>query len=329
MVKDSIFNSAFLEGTGQKVSVKNFADTFLYNKGAYEKEIFSFLMHAERIEKTNGVYEDLKLDIKKQRVANFLLKVLESNNTILYYGEKALPRAFKVICAKDPKDNGKLKVFIDVTGIITGSKNELRYNANGLQIIISYLMAGSFKMIYHSNPNLYFNKTNLITDGAKCFCALVYNIIDYLRIGGDNNKSKIMYMAAKYFQVCVMNRPVTESVENISKKIAGISDTEINIIDLHLGDLDPYKNVKTFVDGLNKVLKSEKLTVDVFIDKWMYHFGVGTQFATELFTSFIDMMVYAYIGAYLNNQKTIEKLVGRNMVEFINELTRLGNEVIK
>ena len=325
---DNIFNSAYLESTGQKSKVKNYADTYLYNVSNSEKEIFSFLMHAERIEKTNPIYDELKYDIKKQRVANFLLTVLESPNTILYYSNKSLPRTYKVICAKDPKDNGKLKVFIDVTGLISGEKDKLSYNNTSLQIIISYLVAGSFAMIYHSNPTLYFNKTHLIHSGAQCFSLLVYNIVDYLRIGAENNKSKIMYLSSKYFQLCIMNKPESDSVESAAKKISGISETEIAMLELVVKE-NPYINIKSFVSTIATVLKTDKLTLDVFIDKWMYHFGVGTQFATELLPAFIAMIEYAYIGAYLNNQKTIEKVIGRPMVEFVNELNRLGNEVIK
>ena len=32
------------------------------------------------------------------------------------------------------------------------------------------------------------------------------------------------------------------------------------------------------------------------------------------------MLIYAYVGAYLNNQKTIEKITGRNMVDYVNTL---------
>ena len=186
----SIFESAVLESTG-KSKVKNFSDTFLYGMGDYEKNLFSYIMHATRIPKDNKIFEDLKLDIKKQRTSEFLLKVLLSDKTVLCYNEKALPRAFKVFCAKDVKDNGQLKVFIDVTGIITGELDNLNYTYGNIPIIISYLMSGAFSMIYYADPNKYFNKTALVTNGAKCFSSLVYHIIDYLRIGADNNKSKI------------------------------------------------------------------------------------------------------------------------------------------
>ena len=40
------------------------------------------------------------------------------------------------------------------------------------------------------------------------------------------------------------------------------------------------------------------------------------------------MMTNAYVGCYLNNQKTIEKLVGKEMVDFSNTVLRIGAESI-
>ena len=55
----SIFESAVLESAG-KSKVKNFSDTFLYGMGDYEKNLFSYIMHATRIPKDNKIFEDLK-----------------------------------------------------------------------------------------------------------------------------------------------------------------------------------------------------------------------------------------------------------------------------
>ena len=42
----------------------------------------------------------------------------------------------------------------------------------------------------------------------------------------------------------------------------------------------------------------------------MYIYGTGTVFALELLPSFSNMLTDAYVGAYINNQKTIEKIAG-------------------
>ena len=90
----------------------------------------------------------------------------------------------------------------------------------------------------------------------------------------------------------------------------------------------PYKNIYTFVEALGHVLRAGTLTLDPFIDKWMKLFGVGTQFGTELYTAFATMLLDAYTGAYLNNQKTIEKICGRDMVEYVQEVFEVGKGAV-
>ena len=44
-----------------KTNVKDYSDTFLYNKGSYEKGLFDFMMHCEIIDKNKPVIEDKEL----------------------------------------------------------------------------------------------------------------------------------------------------------------------------------------------------------------------------------------------------------------------------
>ena len=81
-------------------------------------------------------------------------------------------------------------------------------------------------------------------------------------------------------------------------------------------------------DDLSDVLKVGTLTIDMVIEKWMYLFGVSTVFALELFPSFAQMLTDAYIGAYINNQKTIEKVCGGEMVAFTKALLEIGGRSV-
>ena len=56
--------------------------------------------------------------------------------------------------------------------------------------------------------------------------------------------------------------------------------------------------------------------------------GSGTQFGTEVYTAFSSMITNAYCGVYINNQKTIEKITGRNMVDYVNTLLRIGGDLV-
>ena len=60
----------------------------------------------------------------------------------------------------------------------------------------------------------------------------------------------------------------------------------------------------------------------------MFVYGTGTVFALELLPSFSNMLTDAYIGAYINNQKTIEKIAGTGMVEFTKTILTIGAESV-
>ena len=80
--------------------------------------------------------------------------------------------------------------------------------------------------------------------------------------------------------------------------------------------------------SLSKVLRIEgQLKLENFIDKWAFVYGSGTQYGTELYTCFASIITNAYVGAYINNQKTIEKVLGRTLVEFTNTLFKVGSEL--
>ena len=87
-------------------------------------------------------------------------------------------------------------------------------------------------------------------------------------------------------------------------------------------------NIKFFVETLSDVIHTSKLTLDVVVERWMYKYGPGTVFALELFPAFATMLTDAYVGAYINNQKSIEKIAGPSMVEFTKALLSIGAESV-
>ena len=59
----------------------------------------------------------------------------------------------------------------------------------------------------------------------------------------------------------------------------------------------------------------EKLTLSLVIEKWMFLYGSATVLALEFLPSFLTMITDAYSGVYLNNQKSIEKMLAKDLVE--------------
>ena len=314
---------------------KNFASTYLYSKyNQYEQQTIDFILKAERIDQSLPEFEDIAYEVKKRAVSPALVKVLASSNVVLMRSAKPLSKAFKVFCAKDIKNNGEMRVFIDVSGIIRMDEKSGKYvcGRNEIDIFISYLVDAMSTFIYYSpkGTDRIVGNAKIRSVGAKAFADLFSHIVDYLckisTMGGYKNKCN--YMAAMYYLVNLLGASETsDATKAVARKVADISEREAEIIDIQMNP-NSYLNIKFFVDTVADVLHLNKLTLDTVVEKWMYIYGTGTVFALELLPAFSNMLTDAYVGAYINNQKTIEKIAGTGMVEFTKTILTIGAESV-
>lgn len=314
---------------------KNYASTYLYGKySQYEKETIDFLMKAERIDPHTSEFEDIAYEVKKRQISPAIVKVMNSPNVVLMSNMKPLSKAFKVFCAKDIKGDSKLKVFIDVSGIITKDTNAGKYvcSRNNIDIFISYLVDAMSTFIYYTanGTDRIVNNSKIRSIGAKTFADLYSHIVDYLckisTIHGSKNKCK--YLAAMYYMVNLIGADQDAiATKAIARKAADISEREAEIIDIQTNK-NTYVNIKFFTESVADILHLNKLTLDTIVEKWMYVYGTGTVFALELLPAFSNMLTDAYVGAYINNQKTIEKVAGTGMVEFTKTILTIGAESV-
>lgn len=309
---------------------KKYSDTFLYRKyGDYEKKLFSFLMEAEEIDKDSDLFADVKYEVKKQQISNSLIKVLQSQNVILMIGNEALNKAFKVFVAKDIKRNkNQVKCFIDCTDLIIKGKDG-SYVCKNTDILIAYLVSAMNTLIYNGDEKKIVMNTGLCKSGAKCFSDLFTHVVDYLYKISTNStlKAKSVYFTSLYYLCGILRKDLSDSTIAIARQISGISERESEIYKLQIKH-DSFLNLKYFVDTYREAMRLDKITVDVLTEKWMYLYGTGTVFGLELYPAFASMMTDAYVGCYINNQKTIEKITGRNMVEFTKTILNIGAGIV-
>lgn len=314
---------------------KNYASTYLYSMyNQYEKETVDFLLKADRFDQNSPEFEDIVYEVKKRQISPAIVKVLASSNVVLMSNSKPLSKAFKVFCAKDIKNNEGLKVFIDVSGIIKKNPDSGKYacSRSDIDIFISYLVDAMSTFIYYSpkGTDRIVNNSKIRSVGAKTFADLYSHIVDYLckisTISGSKNKC--CFMAAMYYLVNLLGAdPNSDATKAIAKKVSNISEREAEIILIQMKP-DSFVNIKFFTETVADVLHLNKLTLDTIVEKWMYIYGTGTVFALELLPAFSNMLTDAYVGAYINNQKTIEKIAGTGMVEFTKTILTIGAESV-
>lgn len=310
---------------------KTYASTYLYSKyNEYEQKTIDFILKADRIDQNSSEFEDIIYEVRRRQISPAIVKVLKSPNVVLMTRVgKPLSKAFKVFCAKDIKSDKQLKVFIDVSGVIRMDPKSGKYvcDRNSIDVFTSYLVSAMITYIYYA-PNgtqRIIGNSKVRNVGAKAFADLFSYIVDYLcKISTIGAKPKCSYMAAMYYQVNILGSdPNSESVKGVARKVAGISDREAEIIMIKMKP-ECFTNIKFFVESVADVLHLNKMTLETVVEKWMYVYGTGTVFALELFPAFSSMLTDAYVGAYVNNQKTIEKVAGPSMIEFTKTMLEIG-----
>ena len=311
-----------------QIQAKRISNTYLYGIGEYEKNMYTYLVHSTVLEKDSEDMQNIRFDIKKASPHACLLTIFDSDNVVFLNNSTPLPRALKVFAASDIKSGDKrLKIFVDMSDVLSKDAGKLIIKPKDLDKFISYLASALSYLVYYAQPERLVNNGSLVTYGTACFAKLFAYVIDNLRIGAvDKVREKCLYLASVYYQINILGKDYSDSIDTKAKSISKLTTREIEMIDVQL-DNDSFKDIFHFIKTVAKVIKADNFNLDNFIERWMWLFGSGTQFATELYPAFSTLLTNTYCGAYLNNQKTIEKILGRDMVEYSVTLFNIGSDL--
>lgn len=314
-------------------ALKTYKDSYLYNKSdgsenlmkKHDKSLINFINSAERIDKDSDQFSGVVEDVKRQQTSSILYTVLMMPNVHLCINSVELPPAFKVFDAYDIKLDRRPAVFIDVTKLIV-LKNGY-FVCKNIGKLVSYLFAALVYLTYRKDPVKLLNNSAISINGVECYVAMFNYILDYLRIiGYSANKEKISYLAGLFFLVNMMGKDLDSYTKNLAAKTAKVNPASISAYEYYIED-GIFDNIDNFITILAETFKLKGFTTEVFVQKWIYAFGNGSQYATELFSSFTVLMTYAFTGAYVINQKQIEKCCGQAMVKYCNALLIIGVDV--
>lgn len=315
-------------------TMRTYNDSYLYSnkiangsnpKSKNDKAILDFITTSHRIDKHSDAFRGVIEDVKRQQTSAVLLAILMHENVILCINNAPMPRAFTVFDAKDSKSNGKPKVFIDVTGKIDYKDGYYVARRNEIDKLCALLFDAMIYMLYRNYPYKLMNAT-IVNNATACYVSMFTYIIDYLRIiGYSQNKTKISYIIGLYFLKSHCGIELDDYAKSIAAKVAGISIKDSRAYDLYIESEDMFENIGTFLPALCQTFKLKQLDLPVFVQRWMKSFGTGTEYAIELFTDFACLVVNAYTGCYIVQQRQIEIACGSDsMIKFANGILRAG-----
>ena len=311
--------------------IKDFKDCYLYsltNTEGYsiEKLLFQYVYDPKmvnRINKASTAFQNIRTELKSRATSAVIYRILSMEDVKLCMSNsKELPASYKVFRAID-KDK-KPAIFIDCTGLI--QIKDGMFTCREIDKLATYLTgAMTLHLYYNNNPKL--TRDALIQKVATtCFIKMLCAELDNMRIiGYIENKERIQYITGVYFAYAVMGLDIV-SAHNISASVLGINLKKAKEYDFWYDPTDDFVNIDTFITMLSKNFKMEGLKTSNFIGQWVYMYGKGSMYGTELLPSFLNTVLYAYSGTYLNNLKRIETVLGRDMVALSTQLLKIGTE---
>lgn len=124
---------------------------------------------------------------------------------------------------------------------------------------------------------------------------------------GTNQSSvdKIRYFCAK-FAICTMLNIDEELGREVATKVANIGPAVVDVID---DNHYTFQTVFTLLDFIAYNIRGIDLVPSAFVETWLKTYGQSTAFAIDYVPAFMTMLSDAHIGAYMNNQKSIESLL--------------------
>lgn len=322
-----------------KQFVKTFSDSYLYSTADYSRNIFNYIMSADVIDKNSEAFADIIYQVKVRQISPVILKVLMSDKVLLCIAPKSMPRPFKVFRAVNIKEgrHAEKKIFIDCTGLIQMDGGV--YKCKQVGVLLSYLISAMTNVLYYQIPDKLIRNTTLTESGTEAFIDMMLYVLGYLNVPITyyDNKEKMSYVLALYYQRCILCKTDMNSISQVAKKLSKLDAKKAEYLNVIFGTFfgdKPYVDISDFIKEFARVFLNQeedskdkrKLDVDAFIQRWMYAFGPGTYMGTELFPVFASILTDCYVGAYINQQNTIEKIVRGNVAEFTTALLSLGSD---
>ena len=310
---------------------KTYSDTFIYSiaeqgtNHSISKAIIEFIGKADRINPVDSSFKSVADQVKLKQTSSVLYKIMLRKDVVLCVYNKEMPATMKVFAAKDLLYDKKRRVFVDCTGLI--SIDNGYWVCKDVGKLCSYLFAAMINLIYMINPFKLTANSSLIKSSIQCFVKMFTGILDNLRtINYEENRSKISYIAGVYYLYNMMGKDINYS-RATSMSAVKISPRDAQAYDLYYDIDKDLMNIDTLIRDMVHFFNLKGLDTSVYIDRWSFVYGKGTMYGMEYLPAFFDILAYAYVGSYLNNQKSIELICRQDMVKVATILLDIGTDM--
>ncbi len=247
-----------------------------------------------------------------------ILKLLENNEIVLLFSDKPTLKVTVALPAFTAVKNGKPVVFVNI------SNHAKRYNDGTFQIddrvLFSLLTAGYIEYIWQFNYDSVSRKGHIIYQPfAESYAEAIKKVFYRLYSIGASPQDviKIEYFAAKFALNYMLGINVDDA-RTIATKMVGTSEAFISIIDANNWHFED-NGLESLFNMIGMNIRGIKISESAIVETWLKTFGQSSAFALDYLPAFATMLSNASIGAYLNNQKSVESILKEGGTRFLNE----------
>ena len=170
------------------------------------------------------------------------------------------------------------------------------------------------------------NSSAFMRDAAMIFAHMFVRYLNKKYALNINKKAheKVLYLAAKYFYINILQRTPMPMLNDYAKSVAkavDLDDMMLSRIDDELAGAtngEPFKDISTFISGLSKIPHLltpafAELTVRDYIREYTLMYGNTCLFALEHFSYFIFNLIAAQNNSFIakKGQYAIKDIMGK------------------
>lgn len=198
------------------------------------------------------------------------------------------------------------------------------------KVLYSLMQGGTILTKCYEKFQLMKNKGNIIKLGSALYAILFNKVISKMfTLNVTPAKSDIMIFLSSMFFITNMLGRDEDSLEDINIRYAldNCKNSSKLVIEDIIREFDFKKDMKdfnTFIQAIaDKVPGLENLSIKRFTEEYMKSFGPLMLFSLEFLPTFIFNLGCVQVGSNLNNQYSIENLLGKEINTFIKDFSSL------
>lgn len=258
---------------------------------------------------------------------NKIMEDYRSNRIVLLYNERDVRLPTNIPCFL--LNNGtNIICCVNVSNIAT--KNKQGEYSLDTKHLFSYMQGGTILTSCYQKYNSLISKANVVKLGSDIYSKLFTKVINKMfTLNVTPAKLDVISFLSSWFFIHRVLGRDSESMEEMNKKYAleNCKSGSKLVIESYIDRFDPetdFVDFNTFIESLAKNVPGlEDITIRNFINQYVMNYGPTMLLALEFLPTLLFNLGAVSVGAFLNNQHVLEKMVGKEGEQLLKELVNL------